>query len=635
MNKLAAIYARVSSDRQKEDKTIASQTSSLREYAQANSFTVPEGWIFEDEGYSGATLSRPGLERLRDLVAEGQVQTVLVYGPDRLSRKYAYQVLLLEEFSRQGVETVFLLGVSGQTPEERLLVQFQGMIAEYERAQIAERSRRGKRHRAKAGCVNVLSGAPYGYRYVKRNEATDACYLVDEAQAAVVREVFECYTVEGLSIGAIVHRLNERKVPTRFGKSLWERSKVWAMLRNPAYVGRAAYGKTERAERKRMTRPLRQKGGYSARSSANRERPKEQWIGLPVPALVSEEAFARAAEKLSENRRFASRNTKEPTLLQGLLVCGQCGYALYRTSTRTTRRQAKYYRCLGSDGYRHLMDPPCQCRPIRVEDLDDLVWQQVMDLLEKPELIHAELERRRQESLRSDPLEQRRGELTQNLKRTEQQIDKLLDAYQEGLVQLGQLRQRMPELRRKQATAEKELENARWKALIAEKTQQLEQSLETFVGRLQQSAKNLSVAERQKVVRLLIKDIVVGVDNRITIRHFLPLMGGVRNASGPEANCYPLCKGRQRTALRRAFIPRLHQPLLHNPALQIAPDQSQHPPLFHLSHHPSRQNIVVYSVKELFEVYIHYPTFAGLNVTLCRFDRLCRTASGPKPKAVR
>jgi len=544
MNKLAAIYARVSSDRQKEDKTIASQTSSLREYAQANSFTVPEDWIFEDEGYSGATLSRPGLERLRDLVAEGQVQTVLVYGPDRLSRKYAYQVLLLEEFSRQGVETVFLLGVSAQTPEERLLVQFQGMIAEYERAQIAERSRRGKRHRAKAGCVNVLSGAPYGYRYVKRNEATDACYLVDEAQAGVVREVFEWYTVEGLSIGAVVHRLNERKVPTRFGKSLWERSKVWAMLRNPAYVGRAAYGKTERAERKRMTRPLRQKGGYSARSSANRERPKEQWIGLPVPALVSEEAFARAAEKLSENRRFASRNTREPTLLQGLLVCGQCGYALYRTSTRTTRRQAKYYRCLGSDGYRHLMDPPCQCRPIRVEDLDELVWQQVMDLLEKPELIHAELERRRQESLRSDPMEQRRGELTQNLKRTEQQIDKLLDAYQEGLVQLGQLRQRMPELRRKQATAEKELENTRWKALIAEKTHQIEQSLEAFVGRLRQSAQNLNMAERQKVVRLLIKDIVVGVDNRITIRHCLPLMGGVRNASGAEANCYPLCKGR-------------------------------------------------------------------------------------------
>jgi site-specific DNA recombinase len=543
MNKLAAIYARVSSDRQKEDKTVASQTSSLREYAQTHGYTVPEGWIFEDEGYSGAILARPGLERLRDLIAEGQVQAVLVYGPDRLSRKYAYQVLLLEEFSRQGVETVFLLGVSAQTPEERLLVQFQGMIAEYERAQIAERSRRGKRHRAKAGCINVLSGAPYGYRYLKRTESTDACYLVDEAQAAVVREVFAWYTVQGLSMGAIVRRLNESKVPTRFGKSLWERSKVWAMLRNPAYVGRAAFGKTERAERKRVTRPLRKKGGYSARSSANRERPKDQWIAVPVPALVSEEIFARAEEKLAENRRFASRNTKRPTLLQGLLVCGQCGYGLYRTSTKTTRRQAIYYRCLGSDGYRHLMERPCQCRPIRVEDLDELVWQQIIDLLEKPELIRAELDRRRQESLRTDPLEQRRGDLQQSLKRTELQIDKLLDAYQEGLVQLEQLRQRMPELRRKQQTVQKELENARWKALMAEKTEQLEQSLGDFVTRLRQAAQTLSITERQKVVRLLIKEIVVEVDNRITIRHCLPLMGGVRNASGAKVDCYPLCTG--------------------------------------------------------------------------------------------
>jgi site-specific DNA recombinase len=138
MNKIAAIYARVSSDRQKEDKTIASQTASLRDYAQAPGYTVPADWVFEDEGDSGATLARPGLERLRDLVAEGQVQVVLVYGPDRLSRKYAYQVLLLEEFCRQGVETVFLKSVAAQTPEEQLVVQFQGMIAEYERAQIAE-----------------------------------------------------------------------------------------------------------------------------------------------------------------------------------------------------------------------------------------------------------------------------------------------------------------------------------------------------------------------------------------------------------------------------------------------------------------------------------------------------------------
>src|SRR5881396_1879348 len=538
MSKLAAIYARVSSDRQKEDHTIASQTASLREYAQTQGYTVPPDWVFEDEGYSGATLARPGLERLRDLVSAGHVQAVLVYGPDRLSRKYAYQVVLLEEFSRHGVQTVFLRSVSAQTPEEQLLVQFQGMIAEYERAQIAERSRRGKRHRAKTGCLNVLSGAPYGYRYVKKTESADACYLVDEAQAAVVREVFRWYTEEGLSINGIRCRLTERAVATRSGKSRWERPQVWAMLRNPAYAGRAAFGKTERAEPKAVPRPRQQNRAYSVR-----RRPQDQWIEMAVPALVSQETFARAAEKLAENRRFASRNTKEPTLLQGLLVCGRCGYSLYRTSTGIKKPKAKYYRCPGTDGFRHLK-PPCGCRPIRVEELDQLVWGQVTGLLEKPELIRGEMERRRAESLHRDPLEHRRAQLVQELKRLEQQSDKLLDAYQEGLVPLSQLRDRMAELRRKQQSAHKELEDARWQALVEERTAQLEQSLESFLARLRHGAQHLSVPERQKVLRLLIKEIIVEVDNRITIRHCLPLMGGRGNATGPETDYYLLRKGR-------------------------------------------------------------------------------------------
>src|SRR3977135_4365216 len=163
----AAIYARVSSEQQREAHTIASQTAALIEWAKTLELDVPKDWIVEDEGYSGATLERPGLERVRDLAAEGQIQAVLIYSPDRLSRKYAYQVLLMEELSRCGVEIVFLKAPASGSPEDQLVVQFQGMVAEYERAQIAERCRRGKRHKAREGVVNVLSGAPYGYRYMK------------------------------------------------------------------------------------------------------------------------------------------------------------------------------------------------------------------------------------------------------------------------------------------------------------------------------------------------------------------------------------------------------------------------------------------------------------------------------------
>src|SRR6202795_1268577 len=215
MNKPAAIYARVSSDRQKENHTIASQTAALIEYAQTHENSGPPEGIFQDERYSGAVLARPGLEALRDLAAEGQIAAALIYSPDRLSRKYAYQVLLSEELSRCGVELIFLKAPAGATPEDQLLLQFQGMIAEYERAQIAERSRRGKRHKAQQGGVNVLSGAPYGYRYVRKSDASTAYYEVVEAEAKIVRIVFEAYTQQGLSINAIARMLNERQIPTR------------------------------------------------------------------------------------------------------------------------------------------------------------------------------------------------------------------------------------------------------------------------------------------------------------------------------------------------------------------------------------------------------------------------------------
>src|SRR6266508_4592676 len=284
--RMAAIYARVSSEQQREAHTIASHTAALIEWARTLDLEVPTPWIFEDDGYSGATLERPGLERVRDLAAEGQIQAVLVHSPDRLSRKYAYQILLIEELARHGVETRFLNAPPSATAEDQLLVQFQGMIAEYERAQILERSRRGKRHRARAGEISVLCGAPCGYRIIRKRDNTPASYAVIDAEARVVRQVYEHYTVAGWSIGAITRWLNDQAVSTRTPGRRWERSTVWGMLRNPAYYGRACFGKTRVATRQRVTRPLRLRGGITARDSAKQDRPREEWIEIPVPALI-------------------------------------------------------------------------------------------------------------------------------------------------------------------------------------------------------------------------------------------------------------------------------------------------------------------------------------------------------------
>ena len=277
MEKVAAIYARVSSNQQKEQQTIQSQTAALVEYAKTHGYMIPSAWQFQDDGYSGATLVRPGLEAIRDLAATGQITAVLVYSPDRLSRKYAYQVVLAEEFARAGVELVFLQAPSAATAEDQLLLQFQGMIAEYERAQIAERSRRGKRHRALQGCVNVLSAAGYGYRYVKKTDVSTAYYQVVNTEAEVVRMMFDGYTRQGFSIEAITRELNQRRIPTRSGRP-WLRSTVWGMLRNPAYCGRACFGKSQARKPQHINRRTRQRGGLVSRHGSGQERPRQEWI---------------------------------------------------------------------------------------------------------------------------------------------------------------------------------------------------------------------------------------------------------------------------------------------------------------------------------------------------------------------
>jgi site-specific DNA recombinase len=579
--KPVGIYARVSSERQKEQETIASQVAALEEYARSRNWTVPHEWRFLDEGYSGASLVRPGLDRLRDRVAEGQIDSVVVLSPDRLSRKYAYQILLMEEFHRHGAEVMFLKSPPATTPEERLLTQVQGMIAEYERAQIVERSRRGKRHRARQGAVNVLSGAPYGYRYVKKTDTSSAYYEVVETEAAVVRRVYELFTVQQCSIGAITRTLNEQSIPTRTGDSRWERSVIWAMLRNPAYIGKACFGKTERKPRQRITRRLRQKGGYSNRCGANQERPREEWIEIPVPALIDETSFALAQERLESNKRYSQRRTIQPSLLQGILVCGRCGYGLYRSSTRTTKRKLYYYRCLGSDGWRHLKHAVCDCPPTRQDYLDDVVWKEVMRLLEEPSLLQNEMARRLEAARNTDPARQRQEHLSREQARLDRSVERLLTAYQESLLSLDELRKRIEPLRKQQNAVDSELKALNTAAADQQRFLRLVESLAHFQARLRSRAASMDTLERQKIVRLLVKEVIVSAD-RITIRHCLPIPPSGTPELGPAAGndignppfgrSYLLRSGSDHSALRgpRQRLP--HRPVFHHPGSQPLSD---------------------------------------------------------------
>src|SRR5215467_11246705 len=546
--KMAAIYARVSSEQQREENTIASQTAALIEFAKSHGLEVPGPWVFEDEGYSGATLERPGLERVRDLAAEGQIQVMLAHSPDRLSRKYAYQILLIEEFARHGVETLFVKSPQGNSPEDQLLVQFQGMIAEYERAQILERSRRGKRHRAQSGEVSVMSGAPYGYRYIRKTDEALAAYLVEQTEASVVRRVYHLYTVDGLSIAEITRKLNNEGIPPRRA-GRWERSVIWSLLRNPAYCGVACFGKTRLSARAQM-RPQRRRGVTTPSNTGGHQRPREEWIEIPVPALVTEETFARAQELLYQNKVRSRRRTIAPSIVQGLVGCAKCGYAFSRTSTQTSARKIHYYKCIGSDSWRKLGGPVCDNNQfIRQELLDQIVWDEVVRLLEDPVLIQQELDRRLAAARTSDPTRKREQTLQRELSHVGKGIERLLTAYQEELLSLEQLRERMPTLRQRQQTLRAELQAIANQANDRAAFLRLAETLTAFLTRLRSAAESLSVMERQRIVRLLVKEILVGEDT-ITIHHSIPIPSAPPQNGGSEplnGQNYLLCKGRDFT----------------------------------------------------------------------------------------
>ena len=317
------------------------------------------------------------------------------------------------------------------------------------------------------------------------------------------------------------------------------------MLRNPAYCGRAAFGKTRQSdERPKITRPVRRRGARRSLHTATRDCPREQWIDIAVPALVSEETFELVARRLEDNKRFASRRTKEPSLLQGLVACQSCGYGYYRTSTRTRRRRLYYYRCLGSDDYRYEQGRVCSNPPVRQDYLDELVWSHVTALLADPALIRVELERRLQELRAASPMIAQKAQLEHELRRAERALHRLVEAYQEELLQLEELRRRSPELRRKAATLRAQLDALEAQAVDRETVLQLAESLERFLVRLRRAAQTSCIPERQRVVRLLVQEALVGPE-RVTIRHSIP---GSRGDPDPG---YPLRGRRHQPASRK------------------------------------------------------------------------------------
>jgi site-specific DNA recombinase len=510
----AAIYARVSSDQQAAAHTIASQVAALRERVTLDGLVLPEAMQFLDEGYSGATLVRPALERLRDVIAAGAIDRLYVHSPDRLARKYAYQVLLVDEFQRMGVEVVFLNRELGRSPEDDLLLQVQGMMAEYERAKIVERHRRGKLHAARAGLVNVLSGAPYGYRYVdKHTGGGQARYEIIPDEARVVRQVFDWVGRERLSIGEVCRRLTQAGEVTRTGKTVWDRSVVWGILHNPAYRGAAAFGKTRYEPLRPRLRAQRNRPLQPRRAVSVRDVPADEWLTIAVPALVEADLFAAVQAQLQENQRHARQSRRGARyLLQGLVQCHHCGYALYgkpisRKAAKGHARTYAYYRCLGTDAYRFGGARVCDNPQVRTDLLDLAVWQEVCALLAHPERLAEEYRRRLQSPGRAKRQEQ--PTLDTQIGKRRQGLARLIDSYAEGLIDKQELEPRITRLRQRLTAREAQAPQIQDEAALQTELQMIIGRLEDFAAQVHGGLADADWTSKRELIRALVKRVEV------------------------------------------------------------------------------------------------------------------------------
>src|SRR5262244_740340 len=509
-----AIYARVSSEQQAETHTIASQVAALRERVATDGLTVSEAMQFLDEGYSGATLIRPALERLRDVVAAGSVDRLYIHSPDRLARKYAYQVLLVDEFRRAGVEVVFLNRALGQSPEDDLLLQGQGMMAEYERAKIIERHRRGKRHAAQIGAVKVLRGAPYGYRYVTKYEGGgQARDEISPDEARVVRQVFAWVGHDRLTIGEVCRQLTQAGEVTRTGKTVWDRSVVWGILKNPAYQGVAAFGKTRLEPLRPRLRAQRHRPLQPRRAVSTRAVPPEDWITIPVPALVEPAVFAAVQDQLQENKRHARPSRRGALyLLQGVLQCQHCGYAFYgkrlSPSARTGKPRADaYYRCLGTDAYRFGGERLCQNTQVRTDLLDLAVWREVCTLRAHPERLAEEYRRRLRPETRAQrtPL----ATIEDQISKGRQGVARLIDSYAESLIDKAEFEPRITRLRQRLARLEEQRQALADEAALQGELQLIIGRLEDFAAKLHGGLAAADWASKRDLIRALVKRVEV------------------------------------------------------------------------------------------------------------------------------
>jgi site-specific DNA recombinase len=431
MNKRAIIYARVSTDEQAKGYSLQTQIEACRTYTQDHNYDIVATF---SEDYTGATMDRPEFNKLRDFIVRNPVEVVIVYDIDRLARKSAYQMIIEEELKGAGIMIEFVMGQYEDSEEGRLQKQIKGVIAEYERAKILERSKLGKRGKAQSGFVVTGARPPYGYRI--KSEPHKAWLEIDESESAIVRMVYDWY-LNGdergvpMSANAITKRLTNMGIPTRgdkqslvakkYGKGVWQRAMIIHILTNETYTGNWYYGKTKMID-DGMQRVSKQKRGLGKQVA----RVREEWILVNVPAIIDPKTFAHVQDRKELNRRILSGHADHEYFMRGRLTCAKCGYSM---SGHVVRGKNRYYYCKGKAQVVKLCDMPS----VRGDWTDNLVWEWVRGIIENPDNLRVGLQGIQGELQRDNQvLFDRLSIIDSQVRKYQGQLEKVLDLYISG-----------------------------------------------------------------------------------------------------------------------------------------------------------------------------------------------------------
>ncbi len=512
---LAAVYGRVSTMRQENDETIENQLMAIKDFLKGKDLVIVKQYL--DEGWSGTILVRPALDELRIDAKKKIWDTVVIYDPDRLARKYSYQELVLDELQDLGIQVLFVTTPPPADDSDKLLYGVKGLFAEYERAKITERFRLGRIRKARDGKL-VSGGAPYGYQYIPRQGNNDGYYKVIKQEAETVKMIFEWIANEGLTIRGVVRRLYEMGIPPkRSKKPYWNTSSISNMYHNQSYIGISYFNKNEAIV---PINPLKHEKYKKYKKTSRRFKPKEEWIPIPVPAIIDKDLFERAGAQLKANYELLSRNKKNDYLLAGVIYC-VCGRR--RTGEGPQNGKHLYYRC--SDRvYSHPLPPKCQLKGVNARIADKLVWQGVSDLMSSPKLLNLQIQRwigkKQVKSVASgDSAEQLKEEI-EKIKKEEQRYIK---AHGAEIISLDQLQEAMADLKTRRAILERQvgiLESNKQSTddvLVPSKDQ-----IERFSEQAKLLLFDLSFIPKQRIIRKVV-DTVISDQKIMRVRGYLPI----------------------------------------------------------------------------------------------------------------